>query len=211
VIANADDNRNPAGLAARIADLEQESLTRLQQSRLRVARHQERRGDVGVTRWAVAVLSEAAEELRQSDRRDELTDEAEAAAQDEYERRLLENEIEDVSAAGGDAAVDAFLWERQRQSFEEGWQSFEEGLRSLRPDYGREDRSQQQSAPLSDAELWELIDGIKARGITSYTGIAAELNRQAIQGPRGGKWYATSVRKFLERIRSEMGDKRTSA
>jgi hypothetical protein len=54
-----------------------------------------------------------------------------------------------------------------------------------------------QGKPVDVADVLQLIDGIKGRGIRSYNGIARELNAQAIPGPRGGKWYPSGVRKLL--------------
>lgn len=47
--------------------------------------------------------------------------------------------------------------------------------------------------------LREVIEEIKASGITSSNRIAAELNRRHIATPRGGKWYAASVGRLLIR------------
>lgn len=41
---------------------------------------------------------------------------------------------------------------------------------------------------------------IRAAGIVSTNGIAEELNRRCIVTPRGGKWYAASVKRTLERL-----------
>lgn len=48
--------------------------------------------------------------------------------------------------------------------------------------------------------LRELVAQLQAQGITSSNGIAQELNRQRITTPRGGKWYATSASRLLERL-----------
>ena len=47
--------------------------------------------------------------------------------------------------------------------------------------------------------LKETIQAIKTAGITSYSGIANELNSRRIATPRGGKWYATSVERLVRR------------
>ncbi len=46
-----------------------------------------------------------------------------------------------------------------------------------------------------------VLDEIKEKqGITSANGIANELNKRSITTPRGGKWYAKSVSRLLERL-----------
>ena len=44
------------------------------------------------------------------------------------------------------------------------------------------------------------MDAIKATGVTSANGIAAELNRAEIATPRGGRWTARSVLNVLARL-----------
>ena len=44
-----------------------------------------------------------------------------------------------------------------------------------------------------------LIHGIKSAGITSLAGIANALNARGVPTPRGGDWYATSVKNVLAR------------
>lgn len=51
-------------------------------------------------------------------------------------------------------------------------------------------------------DLMPVIADIRASGITSLEGIAAELNARAIQTRRGGLWHASSVRNLLLRFRS---------
>ena len=48
--------------------------------------------------------------------------------------------------------------------------------------------------------LREVIQEIRAAGITSSNGIADELNRRRIATPRGGKWYAASVSRLIVRL-----------
>jgi DNA invertase Pin-like site-specific DNA recombinase len=48
--------------------------------------------------------------------------------------------------------------------------------------------------------LASTIAGIRAAGVTSANAIAAELNRQEIATPRGGKWSARSVLNVLARL-----------
>ncbi len=44
-----------------------------------------------------------------------------------------------------------------------------------------------------------VVDAIRASGITTLTGIAEALNNRGIATPRGGQWYASSVRNLLAR------------
>lgn len=50
------------------------------------------------------------------------------------------------------------------------------------------------------ADLQPIIDSIQAKGITSATGIARELNAMGIDTPRGGKWQAVSVQRLMARL-----------
>lgn len=45
-----------------------------------------------------------------------------------------------------------------------------------------------------------IVADIRAGGIHSLAGIAEALNAREIQAPRGGRWYATSVRNLLQRL-----------
>jgi DNA invertase Pin-like site-specific DNA recombinase len=47
------------------------------------------------------------------------------------------------------------------------------------------------------ANVSPIIEHIQKTGITSFSGIAAELNRRGLRSPRGGDWHATSVRNLL--------------
>jgi DNA invertase Pin-like site-specific DNA recombinase len=49
-------------------------------------------------------------------------------------------------------------------------------------------------------DLAPVIDDIRKAGVTTLNGIAKELNRRTIRTPRGGQWYATSVKNLLERL-----------
>lgn len=49
-------------------------------------------------------------------------------------------------------------------------------------------------------DLAPVVADIKASGVTSLGGIAAELNARHIQTRRGGQWYASGVRNLLARI-----------
>jgi DNA invertase Pin-like site-specific DNA recombinase len=48
------------------------------------------------------------------------------------------------------------------------------------------------------ANIVPIIEHIRQTGITSFSGIAAELNRRGVRAPRGGDWHATSVRNLLQ-------------
>ena len=48
-------------------------------------------------------------------------------------------------------------------------------------------------------DLAPVVADIKASGVTSLGGIAAELNARHIQTRRGGKWYPSSVKNLLRR------------
>jgi hypothetical protein len=49
-------------------------------------------------------------------------------------------------------------------------------------------------------DLLPVIEEIRISGITTQTGIAAQLRARGIRTVRGGKWTATSVRNLLARI-----------
>jgi len=51
----------------------------------------------------------------------------------------------------------------------------------------------------------KLIDSIKENGITTYKGIARELNRRKIRTPRNGVWHPSSVSKLMKRIQRVSG------
>jgi DNA invertase Pin-like site-specific DNA recombinase len=48
------------------------------------------------------------------------------------------------------------------------------------------------------ADLLPVIDGIRAEGITSATGIAKALNERGIPTTRGGRWQAVQVQRILQ-------------
>jgi DNA invertase Pin-like site-specific DNA recombinase len=50
------------------------------------------------------------------------------------------------------------------------------------------------------ADLGEIIQDIRDRGIVSLAGIARELNERGIPTQRGGRWQATQVRRVMERF-----------
>lgn len=52
------------------------------------------------------------------------------------------------------------------------------------------------------ADVMTIIGEIQKSGVKSLWTIADVLNAQGVRGARGGKWYATTVRKFLERNKS---------
>lgn len=49
------------------------------------------------------------------------------------------------------------------------------------------------------AQVKPVLAAIRAEGVTSLLGIAAELNARGILTARGGRWYATSVSNLLSR------------
>ena len=49
-------------------------------------------------------------------------------------------------------------------------------------------------------EIMPIIADIQAAGITSYKGIARELNSRGINTARRGQWYAATVRNLLTRL-----------
>jgi DNA invertase Pin-like site-specific DNA recombinase len=48
-------------------------------------------------------------------------------------------------------------------------------------------------------DVLPIIEAIRSQGVTSFNGIAAELNRRDILTARGGQWHATTVRNLLAR------------
>lgn len=57
-----------------------------------------------------------------------------------------------------------------------------------------------EAADAAAYRLTSTIDSLKAEGHTSLRQIAEQLNARGIKTPRGGKWYATSVKNLLARI-----------
>lgn len=55
------------------------------------------------------------------------------------------------------------------------------------------------------AGMLPVIQDIRAGGVTSFAGIAEELNRRGIGSPRGGRWLAMTVRRVVERGRRTAG------
>jgi Recombinase len=49
------------------------------------------------------------------------------------------------------------------------------------------------------ARVVPVIETIRGEGATSLRGIAEQLNHQGILTARGGRWYATTVKNFLDR------------
>ena len=47
-----------------------------------------------------------------------------------------------------------------------------------------------------------IIETLKSRGVTSYSGLASTLEDQGIKTRRGGRWTATAVRNLIMRTRS---------
>ena len=58
----------------------------------------------------------------------------------------------------------------------------------------------QSAASTHAANLRPVIEELRHEGITSLERIAGALNDRGMQTPRGGKWYASSVRNLLARM-----------
>lgn len=67
---------------------------------------------------------------------------------------------------------------------------------------GRE--AQAERARRFTARVMPIIDEIQASGVTSYNGIAKELNRRNIAAPRGGNWAVMTVKRIIERGRHRL-------
>ncbi len=50
------------------------------------------------------------------------------------------------------------------------------------------------------SSLAGILAEIQATGVTSFAGIAEELNKRRIAAPRGGQWHPSSVKRLLERL-----------
>jgi|SRR5271169_2015751 len=50
------------------------------------------------------------------------------------------------------------------------------------------------------ANLQNIVDDLRAQGVTSVRNIAAELNERGILTPRGGAWHPTSAARLLSRL-----------
>jgi DNA invertase Pin-like site-specific DNA recombinase len=50
------------------------------------------------------------------------------------------------------------------------------------------------------ANLQNIVDDLRAQGVTSVRNIAAELNERGILTPRGGAWHPTSAARLLLRL-----------
>lgn len=48
--------------------------------------------------------------------------------------------------------------------------------------------------------LERVVETLAGEGVQSLSGIAAALNRQEIEAPRGGRWHPTSVKRLLDRL-----------
>jgi DNA invertase Pin-like site-specific DNA recombinase len=48
--------------------------------------------------------------------------------------------------------------------------------------------------------LRDIVDDLRAQGISSVRAIAAELNARGILTPRGGQWHPTSTARLLARL-----------
>jgi Recombinase len=59
-----------------------------------------------------------------------------------------------------------------------------------------------QSADAKAEALASTIRELQAKGLDTFAAIARELNARGISTPRGGKWYATSARRLLRRLKS---------
>lgn len=73
------------------------------------------------------------------------------------------------------------------------------GNPDLRDARERAIRQIRQAADTRAAEVIPLIGQIQRNGPISLREIAGRLNAQGIVGPRGGAWYATSVKNVLDR------------
>ena len=49
-------------------------------------------------------------------------------------------------------------------------------------------------------QVAQKIEDLKAKGVTSFNGIARALNEAHILTPRGGTWRAQTVKNTLERV-----------
>jgi hypothetical protein len=56
----------------------------------------------------------------------------------------------------------------------------------------------QERAKRRAADLAPIIAGIRAKGVTSLRGIAAELNEREIPTAQGGTWPAVQVQRVLD-------------
>lgn len=52
------------------------------------------------------------------------------------------------------------------------------------------------------ADVMRIIREMQKSGAKSLWTIAEALNARGVKGARGGKWYATTVRKFIERYKA---------
>jgi DNA invertase Pin-like site-specific DNA recombinase len=50
------------------------------------------------------------------------------------------------------------------------------------------------------AAVVPIIEDIRKSGVRTFDGIAMALNTRGIKSPRGGYWYAMSVRRYLQRV-----------
>ena len=56
------------------------------------------------------------------------------------------------------------------------------------------------SADKRATDIAPIIEDIRAAGVDTLLGIAAELNAREILTPRGGQWHPTSVKRLIERL-----------
>lgn len=57
-----------------------------------------------------------------------------------------------------------------------------------------------QRADAHAEQLRPVIAELRARGVTSLTGLAAALNADGMRTPRGARWHASSVRNLVRRL-----------
>ena len=60
-------------------------------------------------------------------------------------------------------------------------------------------KARQKQVASRDADVMTFINNIKAGGVSSYNGIAANLNTQGVATERGKSWTATQVKRVLGR------------
>jgi DNA invertase Pin-like site-specific DNA recombinase len=72
-----------------------------------------------------------------------------------------------------------------------------ENLKNAELGRQRAAETRQAKAASRIADLWPVIDAIRAEGITSASGIAKALNERGIPTTRGGRWQAVQVQRLL--------------
>ena len=110
---------------------------------------------------------------------------------------VAQNEREAISKRTREALA---AWKKRNPKKRLGNPNGAKALRRARKGNGAALAVIRQRADNHAAQLRPVVESIRADGITTLAGIAAELNGRDMRTPRGATWHASSVRNLLQRI-----------